>query len=399
MSSTSDLVIVGGGLAGGLTALTFLAQFPERTVRLIDSKMNLGGHKTWVFHENDVSPAALEFFRPMIAKTWDEATFQFPRSERKLKGPFHAVRSADFSRALKDMLGDEVLKLGVKASKLTDSVVTLEDGTEFEAKCVLDARGIDELPTAETNGFRKQVAYDITLEHPHGLSGPVLMDATCPQLDGLRFFQLLPWEDNKVQVVECFYSDSPELNTERISKSVRAYCERKDWTIESIDPEEKNVRPLPLTSESIKVSVTGEPLPIGARAGFYHATTGDSLADAARFAEFITKIPQNPKVPEFTTTAARDQLSRLRRPWLSRQRFYRLLNRLVFQASEPSLRYTILQAFYALPEDIIGRFTGGKTTWTDRVRILGGKSPVPLSIAMKHFSERSTAERSAIVKG
>ncbi|MEK7356659.1 MAG: lycopene cyclase family protein, partial [Bdellovibrionota bacterium] len=202
----------------------------------------------------------------------------------------------------------------------------------------------------------------------------------------------------KLQVVESFLSDSPELNIDRISRSVRAYVERKGWKIVSIDKEERSVSPLPLTSEAIRVSVTGEPIPIGARAGYFHATTGESLPDAARFAEFITKIPQNPKVPEFTSSVARDMLSRLRRPWLSRQRFYRLLNRLLFQASEPSLRYTILQAFYALPEDIINRFTAGKTTWTDRVRIIGGTSPVPLSVAMKHFSERSTSERSAIVK-
>lgn len=402
MSSASesvlDVVIVGGGLAGGLTALTYLAQFPERSVRLVDSKMNLGGQRTWLFHEADVSAPALEFLKPMISQTWDSATVQFPRAERKLTGPFHVIRSENFSRAVQDMLGDEVLRLGVKANKITDSIVQLDDGTELEAKCVFDARGIDELPTPDTNGFRKHAGYDVTLEDPHGLVAPVLMDATCPQLDGFRFFRLIPWDEKKLLVEETFYSDSPELNFDRISKSVRSYIERRGWKIKSIDKEEKSVCPLPLTSESIKVSVTGEPLPIGSRAGYFHATTADGLVDATRFAELITKIPQNPKVTEFTTAAARDTLSRLRRPWLSRQRFYRLINRLLFQATEPSLRYTIFQSFYALPEDTINRFTSGKTTWADRVRILGGKSPVPLSVAMNYFSERSTAERAAIVK-
>lgn len=396
--SVTDVVVVGGGLAGGLTALTFLAQFPDRTVRLIDAKMNLGGQQTWIFHEADVSTAAFEFLRPMISHTWNEATVQFPRSERKLTGPFHAIRSASFSQSVKDMLGDEVLQLGVKATKITDSTVTLEDGSEFEGKCVLDARGIDELPSAETNGFRKHVGYDITLEEPHGLTAPVLMDATCPQLDGMRFFRLVPWTDTQLLVEETFFSDSPELNLERISKSVRSYVERKGWRIKSIDKEEKGVRPLPLTSEAIRVSVTGEPIPMGLRAGYFHATTGESLPDAARFAELFTKIPQNPKVTELTTSTARDMLGRSRRPWLSRQRFYRLVNRLLFQATEPSLRYTIFQSFYALPEDTIQRFIGGRTTWADRVRILGGKSPVPLSVAMKHLSERSASERAAIVK-
>ncbi|MES2962635.1 MAG: lycopene beta-cyclase CrtY, partial [Bdellovibrionota bacterium] len=370
----------------------------ERSVRLIDAKMNLGGQRTWLFHESDVSPAALESLKPMISHSWDDATVHFPRTERKIDGQFHAIRSTEFSSSLKDMLGDDVLNLGVKANKITDHTVTLEDGTEFHGKCVLDARGAEELPPAETNGFRKHVGYDITLEAPHELTSPILMDATCPQLDGLRFFRLIPWDETKLLIEETFYSDSPDLNLDRISKSVRAYVERRGWKIKTIEKEERNVIPLPLTSESIRVSVTGEPIPIGARAGYLHATTGDALPDAMRFAELITKIPQNPKIPEFTTSTARDMLSRLRRPWISRQRFYRLINRLLFQASEPSLRYTIFQSFYALPEDTISRFTAGKTTWADRVRMLGGKSPVPLSVAMKHFSERSAAERAAVVK-
>ncbi len=223
------------------------------------------------------------------------------------------------------------------------------------------------------------------------------MDATCPQLEGYRFFYLLPWDQTRLLVEETYYSDTPDLNDERISRSIRSYIERRDWTIKSIDREERGVLPIPLTSENIKTSVSGEAVPIGMRAGFFHSTTGYTVADTVRFAEYLAKAT-DPKSTELTTQGARDGLARFRRPWLSRQRFYRLLNRLLFQASEPSLRYVVFQRFYELSDDLIQRFYAGRTTWTDRLRILSGKPPVPVSEALKHFSERSAVERIGTIK-
>ena len=393
MKATIDLAIVGGGLAGGLTALIFAHRYPDKTVRLVDAKASLGGVRTWSFHESDISSEAFQIIKPMITKSWTETAVHFPRLERKLSGAYHTIRSEDFDRVLKEKFKGESLRLGVKATKVTDAVVVLDNGDYFDARCVLDARGIDELPSHDSNGFQKFIGYDIELEEPHGLTAPMIMDATCPQLDGFRFFYLLPMTETKLLVEETFYSDTPELNSERISRSARAYVERRGWKIKAIEREERGVLPIPLTSESIKASVTGDPLPIGTRGGYFHATTGYSLPDAVRVAELIVKIPQNPKTPDLTTTVARDRLMRLRRPWLSRQRFYRVLNRMIFQAAEPALRYTMLQKFYELPQDTIERFYGGRTSWTDRLRIMSGRSPVPLARAFKNFTERSTLER------
>lgn len=383
-----DVAIVGGGLAGGLTAYFMSQAHPARSIALIEANETLGGDQTWSFHESDVSTAAFEILKPLISRSWSSTTVEFPRLKRTLDGSFHSIRSEDFSRVLHEKLAGNLM-LGTAATKLTDSTVILENGSVVDAPCVFDARGLETLPPAGLNGFQKFVGYDITLEAPHGLTGPVLFDATCPQLDGFRFFYLLPWDQTQLLVEEVFYSDTPDLNEERISRSIKSYVERKGWKIKSIDREERGALPVPLTADVIKTSVAGEPVPLGARAGFFHSTTGFSLPDAARFAEYLAKAAS------LTTASARDGLAKFRRPWLSRQRFYRLINRLIFQASEPSLRYMILQKFYRHPEDVIQRFTAGRTTWTDRVRILTGKSPVPMGLAFKNFSERSTIERQA----
>lgn len=385
----TDVAIIGGGLAGSLTAYFMAQAHPSRKIILAESGETLGGNHTWSFFESDVSPAAMELLKPLITRSWASTSVEFPRVKRQLDGAYHSISSKDLNRVLREKLGDHVWTKST-ATKLTDTTVIFEDGDSIDAACVFDARGLSALPISGLNGYQKFIGYDVTLEEPHGLTAPVIMDATCPQLDGFRFFYLLPWDQTRLLVEETFYSDTPDLNEERISRSIKAYIERRGWTLKTIDREERGVLPVPLTAESIVTSVAGEAIPLGFRAGFYHATTGFSLPDAVRFAEYLSKAA------ELTTQSAREGLAKFRRPWLSRQRFYRLLNRLLFQASEPALRYTVLQKFYEHTEDVIQRFYAGKTTWTDRVRILSGKPPVPVSLAIKNFSERSAIERIGI---
>ncbi|RYZ63846.1 MAG: lycopene cyclase, partial [Proteobacteria bacterium] len=340
------------------------------SVLLIETANALGGNHTWSFHETDVSPAALELLKPLISRSWSSTSVEFPRIKKTVEGAFHSIRSEDFNRVLKEKLEDKIM-FGAEVVKMNDTTVTMANGKTIEASVVLDARGVEQTPMPGLNGFQKFIGYDVTLEEPHGLEAPIIMDATCPQLDGFRFYYLLPWDQTRVLVEETYYSDTPELNDERVSRSIRSYIERRDWKIKSIDREERGCLAIPLTSEAIKTSVSGEAVPIGVRAGFFHATTGFSLPDAVRFAEFLAKAT-DPKSTELTTQGARDGLAKYRRSWLSRQRFYRLLNRLLFQASEPSLRYVVFQKFYELSDDLIQRFYAGRTTWTDRLRILSG---------------------------
>jgi lycopene beta-cyclase len=194
---------------------------------------------------------------------------------------------------------------------------------------------------------------------------------------------LLPWDENRLVVEETYYSNSAEFNPERISRSLVSYVERHGWKIDRIEREESGVRPIPMTSGYLTSSVGGEPLPIGLRGGYFHAATGETLPDAVRIADFLVSL-NDP-----TTQACREGLMKFRRAWLSRQRYYRLLNRLMFHASESSLRYLILQNFYAQPLDVIERFNASRSTWSDRMRILTGRPPVPLERALKSLREKS----------
>jgi lycopene beta-cyclase len=386
MESQVDVLIVGGGLAGSLTALKFAIAKPELKLLLIESSGKLGGNKTWSFHESDLTEDQLSWIKPMVARSWKSTRVQFPRLDRTIDVGYHSFRSEDLHSYVTERLGESVM-LETEVDKVSEHKVYLKNGEIIEAHLVLDARGIDYVPTPKLNGFQKFIGFDLLLEEPHGLESPVIMDATCPQLEGFRFFYLLPWDANRLLIEETFYSDTPDLNRERISRSILSYAERKGWKVKKVEREETGVLPIPMTAYYIPNSHTGEAIPIGTRGGYFHATTGYSLADAARFADLLLASPT------YATGAVRESLMKSRRKWLSKQRFYRMLNRFLFYASEPSLRYQVLQHFYEQPQEVVERFYGGRTTWSDRLRILSGRPPVPLNKALKSLTERSVQAR------
>ncbi|MBC7445235.1 MAG: lycopene cyclase, partial [Polaromonas sp.] len=65
------------------------------------------------------------------------------------------------------------------------------------------------------------------------------------------------------------------------------------------------------------------------------------------------------------------------------QGFFRLLNRLLFQAARPAERWRVMQRFYGLPAPLISRFYAARLSWLDKMRILAGKPPVPLGAAWR----------------
>ena len=65
--------------------------------------------------------------------------------------------------------------------------------------------------------------------------------------------------------------------------------------------------------------------------------------------------------------------------------FNRLLNRWLFRAAEPTRRRVIFEQFYRRAEPTIARFYASRLTWPDRLRLLTGRPPVPVSRALAHL--------------
>ena len=59
-----------------------------------------------------------------------------------------------------------------------------------------------------------------------------------------------------------------------------------------------------------------------------------------------------------------------------------MLDKMLFKAAEPAERYRILERFYRLDPGLIGRFYAGRSTMSDKARLLMGKPPVPVGRAL-----------------
>ena len=365
-----DLVLVGGGLANGLLASRLHATRPELSFVLLEAGPSLGGNHTWSFHGTDITVQQRAWLEPMCSMNWHSHEVLLPGVKRTLGGGYHSIRSSDFDRHLREELADRVRTRSPVASVGATHVV-LATGERLEAKAVIDGRGTNfEFPC----GYQKFLGQDLVLEQPHGLTQPLLMDATVEQLDGYRFIYVLPWSDRHVLVEDTYYSDTADLNLPALRERIAAWVTARGWKVSQVVREEAASLPIPVAGEAPRFD---RPV-VGVAAGLFHATTGYSLSIAAEIAE---RICQSKDLSAPALTALLGELSR--RHWES-QGFFRVLNKMMFRGAKPAERVRIFSAFYQHDEGVISRFYAGKLSLKDKlVAMRRGIGTMPALDALK----------------
>jgi lycopene beta-cyclase len=385
-----DCVFVGGGLANSLLAYWLKKNKPELKLVILERNDRLGGNHTWSFHQTDVSKNDFEFIEPFISKKWDGYSVRFPKHQRVLKSPYFSVRS----EKLHELVSHEVpVEFGVEIVGVAPHNVTGKKGEQWSARCVIDGRGFEPCDKNMV-GYQKFVGQELELEKPHGLTQPILMDATCPQLQSFRFFYLLPWDERRLLVEDTRYSNTEEVNVEEFRREIVQYCESKGWKIARVVREEVGSLPIPLRAKYLP-SNKGLPnawiqrlVPcVGVKGGFFHSTTGYSLPDTVKVVSKIVNV-------EIKHEAVFPATIRLAKKTAGRQWFFRLLNRMLFIGSRPESRYKILEFFYKMPQGLINRFYSGHLWPTDYLRIFLGNPPIKVTDALGcilHNREKSHA--------
>jgi lycopene beta-cyclase len=108
---------------------------------------------------------------------------------------------------------------------------------------------------------------------------------------------------------------------------------------------------------------------VGVGAGLFHATTGYSLPMAADVADAIATLPDL-RAPALTAWLN----AHVRRHW-AQQKFFRLLNRMLFRGALPDERVKIFDSFYGHSEETIARFYAGTLTMADKLKVLARGAP------------------------
>lgn len=374
---TAQIVIAGAGLSAALAALRLAG---AARVLLIDQRPDpLAGH-TWSFHAGDIDAAQHAWLAPAIRRAWDGQEVRFPGQTRALRSGYASLDADSLGAALADLPG--VTRLTARVASLDAQGVTLADGRRIDADLAIDARGFALHPAIQVR-FQKFLGQELRLTAPHGLSRPVIMDATVPQQDGYRFFYLLPFDDTRLLVEATYYSDGAALSAQDQRAAITDYAADHGWQIAQVVREESGVLPIALRfdADAFWRGLPADVPAIGLRAMRFHPLTGYSLPHAVRSADLIARHwRQGPRV------LAR-ALSRASLDDAKAQGFYRLLSRMLFEAAAPDERRRVMERFYRLPEPLIERFYAGQSTLADKARILTGRPPVPIGRALRCLPE------------
>ncbi|MEM1192279.1 MAG: lycopene beta-cyclase CrtY [Pseudomonadota bacterium] len=377
----SDVVIAGGGLSGALIAWRLRIHHPDLAVTVVEKAAQLGGNHTWSFHKTDLPPETLQWMQAMVAVEWPRQQVRFPRHTRVLDTGYCSTTSERLQECVAPLLGDNLVT-GRRVDRVEANGVHLDNGDHIAAGAVIDARG-QRQSDALTIGFQKFLGQEIRFKAPHGLTVPIIMDATIPQDDGYRFVYVLPFTDDTALVEDTYYADGAALDRAAIRQRIETYCAQAGWAIDAIVREEDGVLPIALAG-NIDEHLSAYPAGIGVAglgAGLFHPLTGYSLPDAAALAEAIARSDDHsgPALAALTRDHARER-------WKDRA-FYRMLSRFLFYAAKPEGRHGVLQRFYRLNGGLIERFYAARSSRADKLRTLVGKPPVSFLKAVECVDE------------
>jgi lycopene beta-cyclase len=373
-----DLILAGGGLANGLIALRLAQTRPDLKVAIVEAAPTLGGDHTWSSFAADISTRARDWTAPLFAHRWDEYSIRFPGHARTLPQGYGSATSARLDSALREALPEGRIITGVAVAALDPDGVTLADQRRLSARGVIDGRGQRRTPHLDLR-WQKFLGVELELARPHGLPGPIIMDATIPQTDGYRFVYTLPFSPTHVLVEDTYYADGPDLTPDLLRRHILDYAAAQGWDVTAAGREEHGILPLALGGD-IEAFWREDDAGVarsGLGAALFHPVTGYSFPDAVAAADMVAALPA-----QDSATLRRAMRDHSVKTWKARG-LYRMLNRMLFLAAKDEERRHILERFYRLDGDLVARFYAAQNTLYDWAQILTGTPPIPIPRAVK----------------
>ena len=381
-----DIAIVGGGLAGGLTALAIAKAHPNLQIALFEAGGTFGGNHRWSWFPSDLSEPAAGLLDEFPQASWDGGyDVSFPKYTRTLRNSYRSIVSNDFDAVLRRKLPQSAIRTGNRIEELSASHLTLSNSEVIEAGTVIDTR--DFAPSEHlSGGWQVFLGQRINTQKPHGQTRPIIMDANVTQHGAYRFVYSLPLSDDEIFVEDTYYADTPQLDRDQLAQRTADYAEARGWSGDVIH-EETGVLPVvtdgDFDAHRARFVIDGVVL-AGARGLFTHPLTSYTLPIATQNAVWLAENAHRPaaELAKLCEARARDH-------WQTTAH-YRALGRMLFDAAKPDQRYRIFERFYTLREPLITRFYAAQPTSCDKFRVLCGRPPVSVGRAIAALLGKGT---------
>lgn len=357
------LLIAGGGLAGSLAALAMAKSRPEVPLLLVEEKESFGGDHVWWFFEDEVDEAHRWLIEPLIAQSWPGFYVAFPERSRKLKAPMACIRSDAVDSGVREALRPDQYRLGTKAVAVRENELVLLGGERIKATGAIDARGAANLSMLEL-GWQKSFAREYVFAEPHKLDRPVLIDATVEQGDGFSFMRCLPLSEREMRIEDRHYSDKPEIDAAGAAARLDSYLGMRKWEAGTTTSEDSRALPVVLDGDFGAFWRVGgaRVAKIGMRGGFFHPTSGHSLADAVRTAMLLASQR------DLGGAALHDLFEAEAAALWRKRELQRGFNAALFAATGEERR-AVFDEFYRLEPALIARVQTSKTGMLDKMRL------------------------------
>ena len=254
-----DYIIAGGGLQAALIVVALRHYQPTASVLLVEKGEKLCGNHTWSFHASDVPQSALSWVMDLPIMSWDSYSVEFPGFQRQVDLKYCSLVSADVHDFIKSLSahpcrkertkegGPIQLLAGTVVASVESNSIKTEDGRIYNAKLVIDCRGLtrDEMAHDTECGFQKFHGFEVEVSRDWSNQNPVLMDARTSQADGFRFLYVLPLGDRRVLIEDTRFSDNPRLHRTDCLKSMQRYLQDRSVDRFEIVREEHGCLPMP----------------------------------------------------------------------------------------------------------------------------------------------------------
>lgn len=366
----TDYAILGGGAAGLSLALALVrSPLKDHSILIVEKDAKDTNDRTWCFWADAPSP-----LDGIAARIWPRLRFRDETLDRTFElSPFRyeMVRGVDFYRSAREELGQYNVTFLRGAGEVEDGPEAARvrvNGENWEAAWAFDSRmrPDDLLPDPSRYTYLKQHFTGWEVEAQSPVFDPqtvTLFDLRTPQVGGVTFFYVLPFNERRALVEYTLFSPQV-LPSEAYEAALQSYLEgvlgAADYRLLS---QERGV--IPMTDHPFPRRLGEHLMAIGTRGGRVKPSTGYAFARIQRDSQAIV-----------------DSLVRTAQPFAIRSDplRYRFHDAVLLEviAREPERGRAILSAIFGRnPIQVVLRFLDDRSSLRDDLRVIAANRPRP----------------------